>query len=583
MKRKAVIYVRVSDMRQVENASLDSQESACRDWCGINGLEVLHVFIERGESAKSDRRPEFQAMFEFLSTCPRGTVSSVVVYKFDRFSRDADVGGMYRLRLKDLHIDLRSATEKIDNTPAGRLVARILGATGQFDNEVRAERTLAGMKYRLASGRWQWKAPTGYVNGSSKSQPSLLPDPKRASLISTLFELVASGRQSKAEALSTVTSLGLRSVKGKPLTQETIRKLLTNPVYKGEIFIPRWDIGPIRGDFEPLVTEATFEQTQAILAGRAPTKVTHLREHADFPLRGLILCSECKMPVTGSKSKGKSGKRFSYYRCHRATGHMNVRAEIVEGAFIDLLNRLTPKIERMALIERVFRTVWQRRVQLSNADSTLLRQEIARLNMKKANLLEALTDGIVSAEDYRDKNADLLSRIAEAASRLEISTSDELDLESFIEYLRHSLWNTSIAWQSSDLSTRKTIQNRMFPLGLTWEKGGFGTPVTHCLYMLLADDSVPETVLVAPQGFEPRLIGSEPTVLPLNERAIQIEYGSCRLGREPQSAASLSVRARLEWVNSVSLLFAQNLKRLLSQHAMTRQPARSHRESGSHK
>ena len=91
------------------------------------------------------------------------------------------------------------------------------------------------------------------------------------------------------------------------------------------------------------------------------------------------------------------------------------------------------------------------------------------------------------------------------------------------------------------------------------------------------------TELVAPQGFEPRLIGSEPTVLPLNERAIQIEYGSCRLGREPQSAASLSVRARLEWVNSVSLLFAQNLKRLLSQHAMTRQPARSHRESGGHK
>jgi len=37
--------------------------------------------------------------------------------------------------------------------------------------------------------------------------------------------------------------------------------------------------------------------------------------------------------------------------------------------------------------------------------------------------------------------------------------------------------------------------------------------------------------LVAPQGFEPRLIGSEPTVLPLNEGATDVErvYG---LGRE---------------------------------------------------
>ena len=56
-------------------------------------------------------------------------------------------------------------------------------------------------------------------------------------------------------------------------------------------------------------------------------------------------------------------------------------------------------------------------------------------------------------------------------------------------------------------------------------------------------------LLVAPQGFEPRLIGSEPTVLPLNEGAIQVEYGSCRLGREPQSAACLSVRVSRKWVN----------------------------------
>jgi hypothetical protein len=126
-------------------------------------------------------------------------------------------------------------------------------------------------------------------------------------------------------------------------------------------------------------------------------------------------------------------------------------------------------MERLELIQRVFRTAWQRRVQLSNAGSTLLMQELARLNTKKANLLEALTDGVVSAEDYRKKTAELLSRMAEAESRLEISTSDELDLESFIEYLRHSLWNTSTAWQSSDLSTRKSIQSRMFPLGLMWE------------------------------------------------------------------------------------------------------------------
>ena len=50
---KAIIYVRVSDSRQVDNTSLDSQEKVCRDWCHTNGLDVYRVFIERGVSGKS--------------------------------------------------------------------------------------------------------------------------------------------------------------------------------------------------------------------------------------------------------------------------------------------------------------------------------------------------------------------------------------------------------------------------------------------------------------------------------------------------------------------------------------------------
>ena len=34
---KAIIYVRVSDARQVENTSLDGQEKVCREWCHSNG------------------------------------------------------------------------------------------------------------------------------------------------------------------------------------------------------------------------------------------------------------------------------------------------------------------------------------------------------------------------------------------------------------------------------------------------------------------------------------------------------------------------------------------------------------------
>ena len=55
--------------------------------------------------------------------------------------------------------------------------------------------------------------------------------------------------------------------------------------------------------------------------------------------------------------------------------------------------------------------------------------------------------------------------------------------------------------------------------GDVFDKSTFGIPVTHSIYMLVVSDSVDAAVLVAPQGFEPRLAESESAVLPLNEGA----------------------------------------------------------------
>jgi site-specific DNA recombinase len=514
---KALIYTRVSDSRQIDNTSLDSQQEVCNEWCQTNGLKVDRVFVERGESAKSADRTQFQAMFAHLARAQKGTITHVIVYKFDRFSRNVEDGAVYRLELRKLGIALRSATEATDDSPAGKFLTTMLSAAGQFDNDTRSERSVTGMKNRLETGRWQWKGPTGYLSGA-KGGPSLLPDPARAPLVAKLFELVASGEHTKASALALVTALGLRSEKGAQLTQETIRKMLVNPLYAGEMLVKGWG-KTVRGDFTPLVSQATFDRVQAVLSGRAPTPVPHVRERAEFPLRGLIICPSCRKAVTASKSTGKLGSKFGYYRCHRVSGHLNVKAETMETAFLDLLERLTPKPERMALIERVFRESWQGRIQAALLESGALRRELAKQEARKQRILDQMADGVLSADDFTKMHKTTTEAIADLREKLRLSQSNELDLDSAIEYLTHLLWNTSIAWQTSDLRGKQRIQRRIFPEGLIFEKTGFGTPVTHSIYTLLGDDSVSEHVLVAPQGFEPRSSESESLVLPLNEGA----------------------------------------------------------------
>jgi DNA invertase Pin-like site-specific DNA recombinase len=61
---KAVIYTRVSTEEQAKNLSLETQQRECRDYCERNGYTVDRVFEERGASAKTTVRPEFQAMLD---------------------------------------------------------------------------------------------------------------------------------------------------------------------------------------------------------------------------------------------------------------------------------------------------------------------------------------------------------------------------------------------------------------------------------------------------------------------------------------------------------------------------------------
>ena len=68
--------------------SLDAQESACREYCQSNGLQVVRVFVEQGESAKTADRTQLKEMLAFCVE-DRNT-GAVVFHKIDRFARNAE-------------------------------------------------------------------------------------------------------------------------------------------------------------------------------------------------------------------------------------------------------------------------------------------------------------------------------------------------------------------------------------------------------------------------------------------------------------------------------------------------------------
>jgi len=162
-------------------------------YCEQNGFSVERVFIEEGESAKTTNRPQFQNLLLYCREYKK-KVDYVVVYSLSRFSRHTTDHHEVKALLSSFGVRLRSATEPIDDSSSGKFIESMIAAVSQFDNDVRSERTVAGMKAAADEGRWTFPAPLGYrivsTNGSSRMEP----DPDRAPLVRSAFELFATGR-----------------------------------------------------------------------------------------------------------------------------------------------------------------------------------------------------------------------------------------------------------------------------------------------------------------------------------------------------------------------------------------------------
>ena len=90
---RAAIYIRVSNERQADGASLEVQLELCRRYCETAGLDVVAVFRDVQSGLDVDR-PAYQSALALARA--RG-IDQLVVYRYDRTGRDdAEFAGMLR-------------------------------------------------------------------------------------------------------------------------------------------------------------------------------------------------------------------------------------------------------------------------------------------------------------------------------------------------------------------------------------------------------------------------------------------------------------------------------------------------------
>ncbi len=141
------IYARVSTEDQTSVQQLEQ----LRTYCEKQKLCVYGEYVDEGESALKQNRPEYQRLLE---DARRRKIDMILVYKLDRFSRSLKELVNTIAMLKEQGVNFISYTEKdFDTTSAtGQLMFHIVSAFAQFERDMISERTKLKLNHLKSRG-----------------------------------------------------------------------------------------------------------------------------------------------------------------------------------------------------------------------------------------------------------------------------------------------------------------------------------------------------------------------------------------------------------------------------------------------
>nr|AEI59452.1 DsiB [Dehalococcoides sp. enrichment culture clone WL_Dhc_01] len=419
--KRAVAYLRVSSVSQIDGHSLDAQERLFKELCKNRGWEIIRIYREEGRSAHVEdihKRPIFK---DLLGDAKKGMFDVVVVHTLDRWSRNLKVTIESLNLLGKYNVGLASIVESLDySNPQGMLSLHMLGAFAQYFSESLSTHIKKGIEQRAVEGKRNGAVPFGYEscwekeeNGEKKRRcnpehPGGVHIHRReGKAVKELYKRYAAGTVTLSELASWLNDEGFRTRNTKKIedacgnlttgpklfTGASVRFILHNPFYMGKI---KHRDKLLPGVHKPLVTKKLFDLVQDTLkknSGRSSTLCP--KSNREYLLKGLARCAYCGMPMW-AQTYHNGGR---YYREHRASRSIEqcvahggtIPCEVVDRQMIELVSAIELK---ESWLEEVLSVISLK----DEVDRVTKERE--QVNIKLKRMAKAYIDGLISDDEY---------------------------------------------------------------------------------------------------------------------------------------------------------------------------------------
>ena len=353
---RVAAYCRVSTDSDAQLESLDAQRSHYSHYISKHPeWKLAGIYYDEGISGtKKEKRPE---LLRLLADCEAGRIDFVVTKSISRLARNTTDSLELVRHLKSLGIPIYFEKENINTFDMeGELLLTVMSSMAEGESISISENNKWSVVRRYKNGTFKlFNPPYGY----DWDGKNLVINEEQAKHVRWIFAQVLAGVPLTRVAES-LNDKGLRTVKGNAWQAGTLRDMISNERYVGDVIfqkkytdsrfyrhVNRGEVNQymLTDHHEPIVSREVFDAANALIERNRNDR--GIESETDkylkrYPFSGKIICGICGKPF---KRRVQNG-----YTAWWCSGHMKdkdscdmkyVREDGVEKAFLLMLNKLT--------------------------------------------------------------------------------------------------------------------------------------------------------------------------------------------------------------------------------------------------